>query len=46
MAQAATTGQPVGDLGERHLTTVHAVGQALAIGPFFTAGLVLGEGER
>jgi amino acid transporter len=29
-------------LGERRLTTLHAVGQALAIGPMFSAGLVSG----
>jgi amino acid transporter len=29
-------------LGEKHLTTVHAIGQALAIGPIFSVGLVSG----
>ena len=29
-------------LGERHLTTLHAIGQALAIGPIFSVGLVSG----
>src|SRR5437588_9166397 len=29
-------------LGERHLTTRHAIGQALAIGPIFSVGLVSG----
>ncbi len=29
-------------LGPRRLTTVHAVGQALAIGPIFSAGLISG----
>src|SRR5438067_1836855 len=29
-------------LGPRHLTTLHAVGQALAIGPIFSIGLVSG----
>jgi amino acid transporter len=30
------------NLGLRRLTTVHAVGQSLAIGPIFSAGLVIG----
>ncbi len=29
-------------LGERRLTTIHAVGQSLAIGPMFSAGLLTG----
>src|SRR5579875_3398622 len=29
-------------LGEKRLTTVHAIGQALAIGPLFSVGLVSG----
>src|SRR5947209_20301873 len=29
-------------LGKRHLTTTHAIGQALAIGPIFSVGLVSG----
>ena len=29
-------------LGPRQLTTLHAVGQALAIGPIFSVGLVSG----
>jgi amino acid transporter len=33
---------PGAHLGERRLTTLHAVGQALAIGPMFSAGLVSG----
>src|SRR3954452_2164891 len=40
MTQEAGSGQ--GSLGPRRLTTVHAVGQALAIGPMFSAGLVSG----
>jgi amino acid transporter len=32
---------PVG-LGERRLTTIHAIGQSLAIGPIFSAGLLTG----
>ncbi len=35
-------GHDSGTLGPRQLTTVHAVGQALAIGPMFSAGLVSG----
>jgi amino acid transporter len=35
-------GDAGGSLGPRQLTTVHAVGQALAIGPMFSAGLVSG----
>jgi len=35
-------GSGTGGLGPRRLTTVHAVGQALAIGPMFSAGLVSG----
>jgi amino acid transporter len=31
-----------GDLGERRLGTIHAVAQALAIGPMFSTALVLG----
>jgi amino acid transporter len=31
-----------GQLGERNLTTIHAVAQALAIGPMFSVALVLG----
>ncbi|MGO9499044.1 MAG: APC family permease [Solirubrobacteraceae bacterium] len=36
----ATTTQP--HLGESRLTTLHAIGQALAIGPIFSVGLVSG----
>ncbi len=35
-----STTQP--HLGEKHLTTLHAIGQALAIGPIFSVGLVSG----
>lgn len=38
MEQGVQTGQ----LGERKLTTVHAIGQSLAIGPIFSAGLLTG----
>jgi amino acid transporter len=38
-----TTGAaPDAQLGPRRLTTVHAIGQALAIGPIFSVGLVSG----
>src|SRR5579863_774124 len=35
-------GSAQGHLGERRLTTIHAVGQSLAIGPMFSAGLLTG----
>lgn len=31
-----------GHLGERRLTTIHAIGQSLAIGPMFSGGLLTG----
>jgi amino acid transporter len=34
--------QAQGNLGERRLTTIHAIGQSLAIGPMFSAGLLTG----
>jgi amino acid transporter len=37
-----SAGETGAHLGERRLTTLHAVGQALAIGPMFSAGLVSG----
>jgi amino acid transporter len=40
VAPDASTAEP--HLGERHLTTLHAIGQALAIGPIFSVGLVSG----
>jgi amino acid transporter len=40
VAPDASTAQP--HLGDRHLTTLHAIGQALAIGPIFSVGLVSG----
>ncbi len=30
-------------LGERNLTTLHAIGQSLALGPMFSVGIVLGS---
>src|ERR1700744_115337 len=40
----AEGGQPAtdGHLGERKLNTIHAIGQSLAIGPMFSAGLLTG----
>ena len=35
-------GSARGHLGERRLTTVHAIGQSLAIGPMFSAGVLTG----
>jgi amino acid transporter len=35
-------GSAQGHLGERRLTTIHAIGQSLAIGPMFSAGLLTG----
>lgn len=35
-----------GELGEKNLTTIHAVAQALAIGPMFSVALVLGGVSR
>ncbi|HSD78866.1 MAG TPA: APC family permease [Solirubrobacteraceae bacterium] len=39
---AATAPASGGHLGERRLSTVHAIGQSLAIGPIFSAGLLSG----
>jgi amino acid transporter len=36
------TGSP-DTLGERKLTTLHAIGQSLALGPMFSVGIVLGS---
>lgn len=36
------TGTP-DTLGERNLTTLHAIGQSLALGPMFSVGIVLGS---
>ncbi|HET9103470.1 MAG TPA: APC family permease [Solirubrobacteraceae bacterium] len=35
-------GASQGQLGERRLTAIHAIGQSLAIGPMFSAGLLTG----
>jgi amino acid transporter len=37
-----STERPRGHLGERRLTSIHAIGQSLAIGPMFSAGLLTG----
>ena len=42
MAEAAVPAPARGALGERRLGTIHAVAQALAIGPMFSTALVLG----
>ncbi|MGH2907723.1 MAG: APC family permease [Solirubrobacteraceae bacterium] len=44
MEQTQGAGAPASDghLGERKLTTIHAIGQSLAIGPMFSAGLLTG----
>lgn len=39
-ADAAASGPVAGELGERRLTTIHAIGQSLAVGPIFSAGLL------
>jgi hypothetical protein len=41
-APPAEAGSPRASLGERKLTTLHAIGQSLAIGPIFSAGLLTG----
>ncbi len=38
----AVSGQTSGDLGPRRLRTIHAIGQALGVGPIFSAGAVTG----
>ncbi|MGH3026186.1 MAG: APC family permease, partial [Gaiellaceae bacterium] len=42
MADAVAGAPETGALGERRLGTIHAVAQALAIGPMFSTALVLG----
>src|SRR6476469_2649545 len=41
MSEAASAPAAGGELGERRLGTIHAVAQALAIGPMFSVALVL-----
>src|SRR5437660_476047 len=42
MATEPSTGAAPAHLGARRLTTLHATGQALAIGPIFSVGLISG----
>src|SRR6478672_650701 len=42
MSDAGLSETPGGQLGERRLGTIHAVAQALAIGPMFSTAIVLG----
>jgi len=42
MSEAASAPATGGELGERRLGTIHAVAQALAIGPMFSTAVVLG----
>ena len=42
MSEAASAPAAGGELGERRLGTIHAVAQALAIGPMFSTAVVLG----
>jgi amino acid transporter len=46
MSQVDTPTGSEGALGEKNLTTVHAVAQALAIGPMFSVALILGGVSR
>jgi len=39
-APGAAEGVPGGQLGERKLTTIHAIGQSLAIGPIFSGAVL------
>ncbi|MDX6547862.1 MAG: hypothetical protein QOG33_1412 [Gaiellales bacterium] len=46
MSVSASPAPEPGQLGERRLGTIHAVAQALAIGPMFSVALVLGGASR
>ena len=46
MSQAAESDATSGTLGKKNLTTMHAVAQALAIGPMFSVALILGSVSR
>ena len=46
MSQADVGGASSGTLGKKNLSTIHAVAQALAIGPMFSVALVLGGVSR
>lgn len=45
MSESVAGGTSAG-LGKRNLTTIHAVAQALAIGPMFSAAIILGSISR
>jgi amino acid transporter len=42
VSETAAASTPTQHLGERRLTTLHAIGQSLAIGPIFSAGVLSG----
>lgn len=46
MSQAVGSDTTTGALGKKNLTTMHAVAQALAIGPMFSVALILGGVSR
>lgn len=46
MSQSDAGGAALGTLGDKNLTTVHAVAQSLAIGPMFSVALILGGISR
>jgi len=46
MSQTAAGEPATGALGKKNLTTMHAVAQALAIGPMFSVALILGGVSR
>ena len=46
MSQVAESDAADGTLGKKNLTTMHAVAQALAIGPMFSVALILGGVSR
>ena len=46
MSQTAAAEPATGALGKKNLTTMHAVAQALAIGPMFSVALILGGVSR
>src|SRR5829696_6114054 len=41
-AAGSPGGPPAGGLGEKRLSTVHAIGQSLAVGPIFSVGAISG----
>ena len=45
-AETAAGDRTTGTLGQKNLTTMHAVAQALAIGPMFSVALILGGVSR